>query len=383
MGTHDFDGSTLDNKTTSLYDQFSTQLSLSSSNDGEEIATSSCPDKECPLAILSLSLKSFKQDAAEEDAVKWSLEENSFPFILSDSKWGDSSYASSLSEQSSTISTPSTPFTVQSDSQSEDLDRTDIWVSSLDLEAEDSALLPDKEQFQDALGFDFPSPSFNAIRSLQFGPSSYSTGILQSKETNGPSSYSTGILQSKETKDSDEPIFWPFERTCYNSPEFDKFLSVSPRRNTMDLGYAEVRHLNPVLQRLRKSTLSSVKKCVEPCQGTRNSSAKGSMASSQEKIQKTPAVPSRLSRTTKAPAPSGHHQKRRPPHLKLGGLRKVSSPQLQADHSTKTNEASDVQKLADKKSRIEELIGLDEFDGHEGLGSDSSDHQFSLWISPR
>jgi hypothetical protein len=145
----------------------------------------------------------------------------------------------------------------------------------------------------------------------------------------------------------------------------------------MDLGYAEVRHLNPVLQRLRKSTLSSVKKCIEPCQGTRNSGAKGSMASSQEKIQKTPAVPSRLSRTTKAPAPSGHHQKRRPPHLKLGGLR------LQADHSTKTNEASDVQKLADKKSRIEELIGLDEFDGHEGLGSDSSDHQFSLWISPR
>jgi hypothetical protein len=369
MGTHDFDGSEFDNKTTSLHDQFSTQLSLSSSNDSKEIATSSCPDKECPLAILNLSLKSLKQDATEEDAVKWRLEENGFPFVLSDSEWGDSSYASSLSEQSSTISTPSTPFTVQSDTQSEDLDRTDIWVSSLDLEAEDSALLPepDKEQFQDALGFDFPSPSFSAIRSLQFGPSSYSTGILQSKGAN----------------DSNEPIFWPFERTCYNSPEFDKFLSVSPRRNTMDLGYAEVRHLNPVLQRLRKSTLSSVKKCIEPCQGTRNSGAKGSMASSQEKIQKTPAVPSRLSRTTKAPAPSGHHQKRRPPHLKLGGLRKVSSPQLQADHSTKTNEASDVQKLADKKSRIEELIGLDEFDGHEGLGSDSSDHQFSLWISPR
>jgi hypothetical protein len=73
MGTHGFDGSELDNITTSLHDQFSTQLSLSSSNDGEEIAASSCPDKECLLAILSLSLKSFKQDATEEDAVKWSL----------------------------------------------------------------------------------------------------------------------------------------------------------------------------------------------------------------------------------------------------------------------------------------------------------------------
>ncbi|EES15878.1 hypothetical protein BDA96_08G087800 [Sorghum bicolor] len=368
MGTNDFDGSELDNKTTSLHDQFSTQLSLSSSNDSEEIATSSCPDKECPLAILNLSLKSFKQVATEEDAVKWSLEENGLPFVLSDSEWGDSSYASSLSEQSSTISTPSTPFTVQSDTQSEDLDRTDIWVSSLDLEAEDSALLPDKEQLPDVLGFDFPSPSFSSIRSLQFGPSSYSTGTLQGKEAN----------------DSDEPIFWPFECTSYNSPEFDKFLSVSPRRNTTDLRYAEVRHLNPILQRLRKNTLSSVKKCIEPRQRTSNSDPKGSTASSQEKIQKTPAVPSRLSRTTKASVPSSHHQKRRPPHLKLGGPRKVSTPQLQADHhSTKKNEASDVQKLADKKSRIEELIGLDEFDGHEGMGSDSSDHQFNLWISPR
>ncbi|XP_066356508.1 uncharacterized protein [Miscanthus floridulus] len=367
MGTHDFDGSEFDNKTTSLHDQFSTQLSLSSYNDGEGIATSSCPDKQCHLAILNLSLKSFKKDATKEDAAKWKLEENGFPFVRSDLEWGDSSYDSSLSEQSS-ISTPGTPFTVQSDTQSEDLDRTDIWVSSLDLDAEDSALLPepDKEQFQDALGFDFPSPSFSATRSLQFGPSSYSTGILQSKEAN----------------DSDEPIFWPFERTSYNSPKFDKFLSVSPRRNTMDLGYAEVRHLNPVLQRLRKSTLSSVKKCIEPRQGTSNLGAKGSMTSSQEKNQKTPAVPSRLSRTTKASAPSSHHQKRRPPHLKLGGPRKVSSPQPQADHSNKKIEASDVQKLADKKSQIEELIGLDEFDGHEGMGSDSSDYQFSLWISP-
>ncbi|CAD6267967.1 unnamed protein product [Miscanthus lutarioriparius] len=376
MGTHDFDGSELDNKTTSLHDQFSTQLSLSSSNDGEEIATSSCPDKQFHLAIHNLSLKSCKQDKTEEDAVKWRLEEKGFPFVFSDSEWGDSSYENSLSEQSSTISTPSTPFTVQSDAQSEDLDRTDIWVSSLDLEAEDSALLPDKEQLPDVLGFDFPSPSFSAIRSLQFGPSSYSTGILQSKEAN----------------DSDGPIFWPFERTSYNSPEFDKFLSVSPRRNTMDLGYAEVRHLNPVLQRLRKSTLSSVKKCIELRQGISNSGAKGSMASSEEKIQKTPAVPSRLSRITKASAPSSssHHQmpsmcqKRRPPHLKLGDPRKISSPQLQADQSAKKIEASsDVQKLADKKSWIEELIGLDEFDGHEGMGSDSSDYQFSLWISPR
>ncbi|TKW25087.1 hypothetical protein SEVIR_3G093600v4 [Setaria viridis] len=375
-GTHDFDGSELDKKATSLHNQFLMQLSLYSSNDvimhRVEIATSPCPDKEVSSAILNLPLKSLKRDATEEEAIRWRLEKNGFPFVLSDSECGDSSYDSCFSEQSSTISTPSTPFTVQSDTQSEDLDRTDIWVSSLDLDAEDSALLPGKEQFLDILDSDFPSPSFSAVRSLQFGPPSSSAGTSQRKEAN----------------DSDEPIFWPFERTCYNSPEFDKFLSVSPRRNTMDIGYAEVRQLNPVLQRLHKNKLASAKKSAELHRGTTNSGTKGTKASSQAKIQKAPAVPSRLSRTTKASAPSSHQvpsncQRRRPPHLKLGAPRRVSAPKLQTDQPLKETGARDTQKLADKKSRIEELIGLDEFDGHEGIGLDSPDYQFSLWLSPK
>ncbi|RCV15861.1 hypothetical protein SETIT_3G091900v2 [Setaria italica] len=375
-GTHDFDGSELDKKATSLHNQFLMQLSLYSSNDvimhRVEIATSPCPDKEVSSAILNLPLKSLKRDATEEEAIRWRLEKNGFPFVLSDSECGDSSYDSSFSEQSSTISTPSTPFTVQSDTQSEDLDRTDIWVSSLDLDAEDSALLPGKEQFLDILDSDFPSPSFSAVRSLQCGPPSSSAGTSQRKEAN----------------DSDEPIFWPFERTCYNSPEFDKFLSVSPRRNTMDIGYAEVRQLNPVLQRLHKNKLASAKKSAELHRGTTNSGTKGTKASSQAKIQKAPAVPSRLSRTTKASAPSSHQvpsncQRRRPPHLKLGAPRRVSAPKLQTDQPLKETGARDTQKLADKKSRIEELIGLDEFDGHEGIGLDSPDYQFSLWLSPK
>jgi len=373
-GTHDFDGSEIDNKATSLHNQFSTQLSLSSSNDvtmnREEIAASQCPDKEVPSAILNLPLKSFKQDATEEDVIRWRLEKNGFPFVLSDSECGDSSYDSSFSEQSSTISTPSTPFTVQSDTQSVDLDKTDIWVSSLDLDAEDSALLPSKEQLLDGLSSDFPSPSFSAVRSLQFGPSSSTPGTSERKEAN----------------ESDEPIFWPFERTAYNSPEFEKFLSLSPRRNTMDMGYAEVRQLNPVLQRLRKNKLSSAKKSIEPHRGSTNSCPKGTKVSSQEKIQKAPAVPSRLSRTTKASAPSSHQvpincQRRRPPHLKLGPPRKVSTPKLQTDHPLKETGPRGIPNLADKKSRIEELIGLDEFNGHEGIGSDSPDYQFCLWFS--
>ncbi|CAN6344746.1 unnamed protein product, partial [Urochloa humidicola] len=77
-GTYNFDGSELDNKATSLHNQFSTQLSLSSTNDGtmntEEIATSPCPDKEVPSVILNWPLKSLKQDGTEEEAIRWRLE---------------------------------------------------------------------------------------------------------------------------------------------------------------------------------------------------------------------------------------------------------------------------------------------------------------------
>ncbi|XP_062204693.1 uncharacterized protein LOC133906730 isoform X1 [Phragmites australis] len=373
-GTHDLDGSELDNKTISLHDQFSTQLSLSSSNDvimnRKDAATSLGTDKEIPSAIPHWPLKSVKQDATEEEVIKWRLQMNGFPFILSDSECGDSSYDSSLSEQSSIISSPCVSFTIHSDTQSEDLDRTDIWVSSLDLDAEDSALLPDKEQFMDIFSSDFPSPSFSTVRSLQFCPSSSSPGTSQREKAN----------------DSDEPIFWPLERASYNSPEFDKFLSVSPRRNTMDIGYAEVHHLNPILQRLHKNKLSSGKKNIEPRRGTVSLDAKGTRAS-QDKIQKAASVPSRLSRTIKA---SSKHQqvsnfeKKRPPHLKIGTPGKVRSPQLWADNLPRREiEAGNIQNVADKKSPIEELIGLDEFDGHEGISSDSSDYQFSLWLSPR
>lgn len=378
QGTHDFDGPELDEKATSLHDQFLTHLSLSSSNDvvikGEQTVISPSPDKEAPSTILNWRLKTIRQDDTKDEEIKWGLEKNGFSF-LSSSEWGDSSNDSSHSEQSSIISTPSSPFPVQSDTQFEDLDRTDIWVSSLDLDAGDSALLLVNGQFPDILSSDFPSPSFSAVRSLQFGPCSSSRGTSQRKEAN----------------DADEPIFWPFERTSYNVPELDKFLSVSPRRNIMDIGSDEIHQLNPVLQMLHKNKLSSMEKGIELHRGTTNSGAKGTKASSKEKIQKAPAVPSRLSRTTKAsaPVPSSHHQKlsicqkRRPPHLKLCAPRNVSSPQLQADQYIKLVEAGDIKKLADEKSRIEELIGLDEFDGHEGIGSDSSDYQFSLWLSPR
>ncbi|TVU03970.1 hypothetical protein EJB05_50481, partial [Eragrostis curvula] len=282
-GTHDFDGSELETGTLSLHDKLSTQISLSSSScvlmNVKGSATSPGPDKEVPSDILHFPLHSLEQDASKEEVIKWRLEKNGFPFALSDSELYDSSYDSSVSEQSSIISSPCMSFTLNSDTRSEDLEKADIWVSSLDLDEEDSALLPDKEQILDIFSSDFPSPSFRAITNLQFTPSSSSPGTSQKEEDNDP----------------DDPIFWPFERISYNSPEFDKFLSVSPRRITLGIRSAGVRQLNPVLQRLQKNKLSSTIKSIEPNRSSINLGLKGTKAS-QDKIPKAATIPSSYKR---------------------------------------------------------------------------------------
>lgn len=363
---HNCDGSELDRETFSLHDKLSAQLSLCSSSGAllKETAASPGPHKEVPSDILHWPLKNHNQNPDKEEVTRWRLEKNGFSFVLSDSElYAESSYDSSVSEQSSIISSPCMSQTAYSDTRSEDLDRRDIWVSSLDLD-EDSSLLPDKEQFLDIFSSDFPSPSFRAMRSLQLCPSSSSPGTSKREEV---SSF-------------DDPIFWPFDLTSYNSSEFEKFLSVSPRRNTLGIRYGQVHQLNPV-QRFQKNKLSSAIKCREPHRSSVHSASKRTNAS-QDKFQNKNTVPSRLSRPAKTSAYSNQQpvrncEKKRPPHIKVGTSRKVSYPQPPQD--TRTGK---IRSLVNK-SAIEELIGLDEFDGHEGISSNSKGYDFSLWLSPR
>ncbi|KAL5206788.1 hypothetical protein ABZP36_034997 [Zizania latifolia] len=351
------------------HDHLLAQLSLSSSSNVcmnmKDVAIST--GKEVSSTIHDCPLETVSDNTAEELVMEWRLGVDDFPFVLSEC--ADSSYDSSLSEWSSLMSSPCTSFTVNSDILSEDLDRVDIWVSSLDLDEEDSCLLQEKEQDLGFLSSDFPSPSFSAVRSLQCCPSSLSPAASHRKEAN----------------DSDEPIFWPFERTSYYSPEFDKFLSVSPRRSTMDIGFTEIHQLNPIVQRLHKNKLSSARKSIGLHNGSVSLGAKGTKLS-QDKVQKAGVVPSRLSRTTNASSkqhPPSNCEKRKPSHLKISPPRKDRYPQLQSGYTVQELEASDLQNLTAKKILIEQFIGLDEFDGHEGISSDSSNNQFSLCLSPR
>ncbi|KAM0845486.1 hypothetical protein ACQ4PT_056344 [Festuca glaucescens] len=225
--------------TISFHDQFSAHLSLCIPSDVDmnmQLVSSSadCVKEVAPV----VPLESAKEVSAGEGVMQWKLEMNDFISMFSEC--GDSSCDSSVSEQSSVISSPCTPFTVHSDkTQSEDLDRADIWVPSLDLDEEDSALIIENEQFLDILSSDFPSPSFSAVRSFQFGHFFSSPATLHMEEAN----------------DADEAIFWPFERTSYSTPEFDKFMNISPRISTMHIGLSEIQ---------RKERFSSVLACWAP-----------------------------------------------------------------------------------------------------------------------
>ncbi|KQJ91803.1 uncharacterized protein LOC104584750 [Brachypodium distachyon] len=499
--------------TISHNDQFSAHLTLSSSNDGDmNMQTGSV--NEVATAILNVPLGSVKEVATDEEVMQWRLEMDDFIFMYSEC--GDYSYDSSVSEQSSAISSPCTSLTVHSDdTQSEDLDRADIWVSSLDLDEEDSTLLEDNEQFLDVFSSGFPSPSFSPMRSLQFGHCRSSPATLHTEEVNetdeliffpfehtsysssvseqslqisspctsftvhsndtrsddldradiwvssldldeedsallgdneqfldvfssgfpspsfsasrslqfGHCSSSPATLHMEESIEIDDPIFWPFERTSYSSPQFDKFLSISPRKSSMNIGLAEIRQLSPMTQRLHKNKqpspnkskeahrrnaslgklpspskikephrgnanlgkLPSPNKSKEPHRGNASLGAKGNKVS-QDKVQKDVAVPSRLRRTTKTSSkhqPLNSSEKRRPPLLKIDASIKGSSPRLQVIHPLQELEASDLQNLADNKILIEEFVGLDEFDGHEGISSDLSNCQFGFSLTPR
>jgi hypothetical protein len=116
----DIDKPESDCNTISFHDKFSAHLSLCIPSDVDmnmqQVSNSADCVKEVAPAVPLESAKGV---------MRWKLEMNDYIFMFSEC--GDSSCDSSLSEQSSVISSPCTPFTVHSDkTQSEDLDRAEI-----------------------------------------------------------------------------------------------------------------------------------------------------------------------------------------------------------------------------------------------------------------
>ncbi|XP_038986789.1 uncharacterized protein LOC120112162 [Phoenix dactylifera] len=230
----------------------------------------------------------------------------------------DSSYEVSLSEDLPVTNNSCTSFNTYDDTPSRDFDRTDIWVSSLDLEEEDSELIQDTEQAFNIFDLDFPSPSFSAKLDFQIRPSSYSSisSIGQTDEVNNATGES----------DFDEPLFWPFDHNSYRCLEFKSFLCLSPRKDGGIDGVSGPRESKLVSLRLHQENTPAGRQVNKGCRRRlafsptpKSAATECKTRGSDNSVRKCAASPSGLSKATKAS--SDQHscnisKKRRPPHLK-------------------------------------------------------------------
>lgn len=259
-----------------------------------------------------------------------------------------------------------------------DLDRTDIWVSSLDLEREDSELLKDREEEFDIFISDFPSPSLGAMGHLQIwslGSRSLISGGQEEKFKN-------------TTTDSDEPLYWPFNHSLYNGLDFEKFLCPSPCKDARNIGIAGFPGSKLTRLRLHQNRLQVDRKDSQRIGRRITISPKPKAVTAEHETrdagngaQRSALMSSRLSRSFKTPSyqhPWNISKRRGRPQLKISvGKYGGSSTEL-LNQPLKELELHD---SVFEGNSIEKIVGLNEFDGHEGINVDCEE-QFILQSSP-
>ncbi|KAF3330907.1 hypothetical protein FCM35_KLT04261 [Carex littledalei] len=272
------------------------------------------------------------------------------PNKIDNTKVTNTSPRSVFSKTSSCISFESSDTECSSltDQLSSDLclSREDIWVSSLDLDEENSELI-EEEQDYDSFDAYFPSPSFNARSACQnFCKEELHNSVLNS--------------------DTEEPIFWPFDYESYRSPDLDKFLSISPRRNMLHMDKPVKSGLDPIRVRLHQK--SNGFKGVSECERKIVPNSEPSLACTAIRAQQIPNMPSRLGRLSNGPSDLKDEN---PLHTKC---------------ATGSNRMTPLKNLIGlrtfKEGSIEKSIGLHEFDGHEGIEELRADNEIPLCGSP-
>uniref|UniRef100_A0A1D1XYJ0 Chalcone--flavonone isomerase n=1 Tax=Anthurium amnicola TaxID=1678845 RepID=A0A1D1XYJ0_9ARAE len=282
-----------------------------------------------------------------------------------------------------------------SPSQDQDFDRTDIWVSSLDLESEEAEWGKDGS---DVLDPDFPSPSYRILRNIRIRSSNLSRNPSSKQLLDAQASVASpssifdlsfkrvsGIKSPRKDSDADEPLFWPFDWKSYWRPEFEgNYLGISPRASLLKIKRPIGRHAPKSVQfRLQNRTGSLLhRENIEPgyrgrilisSRSARSAPAGHKARDSNNPVSHASKVPSKLSRTTgsspdKSESNISKNGGKRHPQLnsvkrKRGRNEKSSSVQYLLEL-----EAGEFQIYLAGGIPIETLVGLDEFDGQEGIG---------------
>ncbi|KAF5465321.1 hypothetical protein F2P56_015341 [Juglans regia] len=229
--------------------------------------------------------------------------------------------------------------------------RTGFPASLVNLDGEDSDLISDKTLELVYLQPDFPSPS-------------YKSSLLSTEDFN--STLTEHVSEaSLEDFNSDEPIFWPFEREFdWRSQEPWIWFSTSPRKDIISPSKSvgvklHAKKVEPrgCRRRLEFSSKRSASKTLELEQ-----------QDSSNDVRRIKTVPSRLSKTTKNT-------------MKIVPLEMEDSILKPKKDCFESNDKLPIEKedfVLDEELPIEKLLGLDEFDGHEGVDSGFDGDVFSL-----
>lgn len=371
----------------SLPDQFSSSLSLAESNDvlsdkGQDFLVSDDFTKSStgePLLVLNKVCEDTEGKSLKEELIlqlHGTLRNKVKHSQIGHSESSDSSYEISLSENSSVTNSHCTSINTYEDTPSREFDRPDIWVSSLDLEGEDSELLQDKEQVFDIFDFDFPSPSFSTKWNLQSRPS-----ICSSRSSIGQADEDKNTV---EEPDWDEPLFWPFDHKSYWCPDFNNFLCLSPCKVGGIDGYLGPHEPKSIRSILHQKKTPAGRQVSQGCRSkfsptTKSANTECKTRASDNHVQKAAASPSMWIKSTKTSYqhPCNISKKRRQPVLKISVPKHASGLE-----TLKEVEAGNLQELVVEGVPIEKLVGLNEFDGYEGINVEFEQDNFTLYASP-
>ncbi|KAG2726066.1 hypothetical protein I3760_01G094600 [Carya illinoinensis] len=250
--------------------------------------------------------------------------------------------------------------------------RTGFPPSLVNLDGEDSDLISDKTLELVYLQSDFPSPSYkNSLFSDVVSSSSSVSSLRDIRDEKSPyGSTSTEHVSEATLEDfnSDEPIFWPFERKFdLRSQEPWIWFSTSPRKDIISPSKSvgvelHAKSVEPrgCGRRLEFSSRRTASKTLELEQQDRSND-----------VRRIKTVPSRLSKTTKNA-------------MKIVPLEMEDDILKPKEDGFESNDKLPIEKevfVLDEELPIEKLLGLDEFDGHEGVDSGFDGDVFSLDVS--
>ncbi|KAJ4840375.1 hypothetical protein Tsubulata_021391 [Turnera subulata] len=307
------------------------------------------------------------------------------PVTCSESATSSSVSCSISSENSLTpASTISGSGSSCSSSQISDLERMSFLAPLVNLDREESRWISDVEFELKSLESSFLSPTCRS--SWSSDRSSTSTSAISKSNGVGDEHSQLDIFSKRDSSEAEDlqdlsvdeqPLFWPFERKLnWSSEETWKCFAMSPRKGTSVQGTPICTTSNPVASNSDGAKQDSKRGCRRKLVFGSSSAASKVLAWKQRSInnsnRKIHSAPSRLRKATNitmetVPVKVGND-------VKEAADDKIPISELDSmDRSLLEDDITSKPELP-----IETLMGLGEFDGHEGVDSEFNEDIFSL-----